>query len=83
MKLWLLQVKTPRMPDDPWTPWYDKSFGFVVRAVDEAEARQIADRNSGDESRKMKPWLDERYSTCEQLTSHGSIGLILNDYRSA
>lgn len=44
MKLWLLR------PIDPhgglWDPWFDKIFGFVVRAETETEARTLADRKS-------------------------------------
>jgi len=34
----------------PWSPWYDKAFGFVVRAETEEEARQLADAEAGDEN---------------------------------
>ena len=60
MKLWLLEAKANLPTDDnPWEPWYDKSFGFVVRAETEAEARKIAHENAfagylprlGDENR--------------------------------
>ena len=38
MKLWLLK------PIKRWTVWYDKAFGFVVRAATEDEARAAASR---------------------------------------
>lgn len=39
MKLWLLRpVVGLDENDNPWWPWYDKAFGFVVRA--ETEARE-------------------------------------------
>lgn len=36
MKIWLLR---PIDGCDEWNPWYDKAFGFVVRAAREQEAR--------------------------------------------
>lgn len=36
MKLWLLRIGFHRSQ-----PWYDKAFGFVVRAETEAEARAL------------------------------------------
>ena len=46
MKLWILR---PIEGSPYWEPWYDKAFGFVVRAKDEKEARMIAYRDQGDE----------------------------------
>lgn len=84
MKLWLLR---PREPGDgavtednnPWDPWYDKCFGFVVRAKTEIEARQFAHESAGAENRgefmyqaianTKEPWLDPAYSTCVECTA--------------
>ncbi len=51
MKLWILRP-TVRLPneDDPWKPWYDKAFGFVVQAETEEQARALADSEAGDEN---------------------------------
>lgn len=75
MKLWLLRpIENLPINDDPWSPWYDKSFGFVARATTENEARKIAHDNADDENRgefmgmstskTHEPWLDSKYSTC-------------------
>ena len=94
MKLWLLEAKANLPTDDnPWEPWYDKSFGFVVRVETEAEAREIAHENAGDENRgeflsretakTKQPWKNREYSTCVELTSEGDRGLVLMDFRAA
>ncbi len=74
MKLWILTpVKGLDKKDNPWEPWYDKAFGFVVRAETEEEAREFAHSNAGDENRGEslstkttntdQPWKDAKYST--------------------
>jgi hypothetical protein len=94
MKLWLLRPieELPR-GDNPWEPWYDKSFGFVVRAPDEQRARELAHSNARDENRGEflgkktadtdAPWLDGKYSTCTELTSLGEEGIIMSDVAMA
>ena len=94
MKLWLLTAKES-LPegDDPWEPWYDKSFGCVVRAKTEIDAREIAHESAGDENRNEffgkpvaktnQPWKEAKYSSCVELTNKGEQGLILQDFRSA
>lgn len=105
MKLWLLRPvgyetdkygdQSNALPegDDPWEPWYDKAFGFVVRAETEEEARQFAHGEAGDENRgkfagtkisnTTTPWLDLRYSTCVELRSDGEAGVIVKDFAAA
>jgi hypothetical protein len=79
--------------DNPWEPWYDKAFGFVVVAKDEADARKFADADAGDENRgefldekianTKNPWLDEKYTTCQELSANGKEGVIMKDFSSA
>lgn len=92
MKLWLLRpherwAKGNLNARNPWSPWFDKAFGFVVRAETEAEARTVASENAGDEDREvagaMNPWIDPYYSTCEPLTDKGEPGLIVRDFAAA
>ncbi len=94
MYLWLLRPRSGLTPgDDPWHPWYDKSFGFIVRAETCAEARKLADKDAGDENRgefleksianTKNPWLDSKYSTCEALTESGSSEVIMQDFAAA
>ncbi len=84
MKLWLIEpnVGLPNN-DNPWDPWYDKAFGFVVRAETEQEARAFAHSEGGDENRNHSPWLDPKYSTATELATHGEAGIVMCTYASA
>lgn len=94
MKLWLLKAQE-NLPDgdDPWEPWYDKSFGFVVRAETEERARQLAHNNAGDENLgeflrtkiadTKQPWLDSKYSQCAELLQDGEAEMVLQDFHAA
>lgn len=86
MKLWLLTANEELPKDDnPWEPWWDKTFGFVVRAETEEDAREIAAENGSDEVRDSgkQSWLEPKYSTCIELTASGEQGVILEDHRLA
>jgi hypothetical protein len=86
MKLWLLRrCETLPSDDDPWKPWFNKAFGFVVRAGSEQEARALAHANSGDEKipRTRTPWLDKTYSTCDELLSDGPAEVVISDFADA
>ncbi len=77
MKLWLLRPQTKAA----WQPWYDKAFGFVVRAETAREAREYASDDAGDEGHAC--WLDATQSTCDELLPEGLIGVVLKDFASA
>jgi len=90
MKLWLLgPIHTKG--DDPWEPWYDKAFGFVIRAETGLRARVVADENGGYENRgesrtttqTKNPWLDPKYSTCNELSPNGPEELVIRDFAAA
>ena len=89
MKLYLLRpVKgTDNLNGrDPWVPWYDKAFGFIVRAESESHARAlIIDTQStthyGDEGKEA--WWNPEFSTCIELTSEGEAEIIMCDFSSA
>lgn len=89
MKLFFLYPKELPNHNNPWERWFDKAFGFVVRANDEEEARRIANSNGGDEVNKRKedafsnPWLHAEYTVCEELTNEGVKGVIIRDFHSA
>lgn len=94
MKLWLLKAREDLpVGDNPWEPWYDKSFGAVVRAETEAQARQFAHENAGDENRgaflinkvadTTQPWLNSKYSQCEELLQDGTAEMVLQDFKMA
>ena len=90
MRLWLLKphkdyelgaynTTDSRYPrPNPFAPWYDKVFGYVIRAEDGNEARQIAATRSGD-----NVWLQPEYTFCIELTSDGEKGMVLADSRDA
>jgi len=94
MKLWLLKAREG-LPngDNPWEPWYNKSFGFVVRSETEEQARQIAHENAGDENRgeflqtkiadTKQPWLDPKYSECTELLQDGAAEMVLQDFQAS
>jgi hypothetical protein len=47
MKLWLLRP-IEGLKDDPWESKYSKSFGFVMRAKTEEDARKYTDVEEGE-----------------------------------
>lgn len=82
MKLWLL--KPIGEETGPWSPWYDKAFGFVVRAETEEDARRFAQDQGGDEVRRNgSAWTDPKLSTCVPLTPKGEAGVVLRDFHAA
>jgi hypothetical protein len=94
MTLWLLRpVENLPIYDDPWDPWFDKAFGFVILAETETDARAFADKNAGEENRgeflgrkisnTNNPWLTAKYSTCVRLDSITTPGIIIRDFASA
>lgn len=79
MKLWILR---PRLEGkEPWNPWYDKAFGFVIRAKNEEHARLIAAGECGDEG--PQAWRDQNLSSCVELTADGLETLIIRDFAAA
>jgi hypothetical protein len=82
MKLWLLRPVDPNT--GPWNPWYDKAFGFVIRAPTARQARVMAQADAGDEAREYpKAWLDPALSSCQELKPDGKAGLVLRDFYAA
>jgi hypothetical protein len=94
MKLWMLRpVDGLNKNDNPWKPWYDKVFGFVVRAETEEEARALAHAAAGQENRGTflgekiaetnHPWMDAKYSTCVELLPEGAAEVVMTDFERA
>jgi hypothetical protein len=90
MKLWLLRpMDGLEKNDNPWEPWFDRAFGFVVRAATEEDARYLANAEAGAENRSARlgrpiadtkqPWLDAKYSTCVELRPEGAAGVVMED----
>lgn len=84
--IWILRPVCNLDPD-PWDPWYNRVFGFVVRADNEQEARKFANSEGGAETSEFKGhgdvWLDPNKTTCEILSSEGEKGIILKDFASS
>ena len=89
MKLWILRpVENLPESGNPWVPWYDKAFGFVVRAETEDVARALAHAGAGDENYAEKegasqPWMNAKYSTCVELTADGESSVVMRDFAAA
>lgn len=82
MKLWILRP----VEDSPlWSPWFDKAFGFVVRAKTEAEARAMAQEAGGDETGRgsYPAWTDPAHSVCTELLADGNAGVVIEDFAAA
>jgi hypothetical protein len=79
MKLWLLRPVDESL--ELWMPWYDRVFGIVVRAKDEAAARWLASSRAGDEG--PEAWLLSKHSTCVELRAEGPEEVIMEDYNPA
>lgn len=80
MKLWLIRPVDDDSP--PWHPWYDKYFGFVVRAETEDAARAVvASRKS--RSSEYDEWVDPKWSTCIELTADGPPEVVIADFHAA
>lgn len=84
MKLWILERKYD-LPenDNPWKQSWDTKSAFIVRAQSAKAARQLAQKQGGDETRRPEnmatPWLDPKYTTCKELTLEGEAAVILDE----
>lgn len=76
MKLWLLKPVNDRAA--PWDPWFDKAFGFVVRAETEDAARLLASKDAGDEGSEC--WLASDLALCGELTDAGAPEVVLREF---
>ena len=68
-------------PIEHWDPWYDKAFGFVVRASSEVYARQLAAEQAGDEGKDV--WLDPAKTRCQAIDPNGPPEVFCRDFASA
>ena len=81
MILWLLRPKNEGETSGLWFRWYDKTFGFVVRAETEEQARILASHKCGDEGKEA--WLKEEHSNCIELSEEGESEVIIEDHHAA
>jgi hypothetical protein len=92
VQLWLLlpRIDVLARPAHPWTPPYDKTFGLLVRAETEMDARQLAQAKAGHEGlgiyQKLGAledevatdvWLDPTWTSCDVPEAAGEPGVIL------
>ena len=77
-KLWILRPVTEDAA--PWMPWFDRMFGFVIRAKSEAAARTLAAEQAGDEG--PQAWLSPNIATCIELQADGDEEVIMRDYNA-
>lgn len=94
MKLWLLRPIENEHIDyvsQPINFGYDCTFGFVIRAETEQDARAIAQENgswetsiwvNGSRSQVYPAWTDPTLSTCVELTADGESGVVIEDHLS-
>jgi hypothetical protein len=68
-------------PIEDWDPWYDKAFGFVVRASSELHARQLACEECGEEGKEV--WLDASKTRCEAIEPNGPPEVLCRDFAQA
>lgn len=78
MRLYILR---PNPDAIEWSPWYDKTFGSVVRAKTEDDAREIASQEAGCEGSEV--WLDKSKSSCVHLKQAGLEGVVIVDFAAA
>jgi hypothetical protein len=79
MKLFLLRPNDNEAKNHGSKTWtYDCSFGVVVRAKDEQQARLLAASVAGDEGEAV--WLDPALTSCSPLKSTGQAGVVLQDF---
>lgn len=91
MNLYHLEPRAPKRK--PWDPWYDKCFGFVIRAETESQARLMASVQSGDEDglmskeekKKDSVWLAPHLTVCHEIAYNvsGKEDTIIRDFHAA
>jgi hypothetical protein len=81
------ELETAYERSNPWHTRYDRAYGFVVRAPDEATARRLANAKGDDEKdlpglkQTRNVWLKRQFTDCKILESDGPDGIILQDFR--
>ena len=83
MNLYLVRPVTGNLEKGPWMPWYDKQFGILCRAENEAEARPMAASDAGDEGKAA--WLNPALTECIDVRDlyQGGPEVLMRDFASA
>lgn len=92
MKLWLLRpAKSVEERDalrrdlnpgserervDPWLWTYDLTYGFVIRAETEEQAREMAEN----EADMKGVWLNPEHVSCTELLPEGEPEIVMHDF---
>lgn len=81
MKLWILEAREG-LPngDNPFNSSCEIMDGIVVRAESEEQARQIAQIYDSNWRSDCSPWINQKYTSCKELTSEGGEGCIIASY---
>ena len=69
------------MTSSSWRPRFDKCFGVIVRARDEASARALASSAAGSEGEKV--WKDPKETSCKRLEVEGEVEIVMLDFVQA
>lgn len=78
MKLYILNPRTDLPEDnDPWYRGICDDYTFVVRAASEKDARALIEGDGEASTIFGKVWLNEEYTSCEELTQEGEEGVII------
>ena len=78
MKLWLIY---PQEEYETELDYDDCAQQFVIRAETAEQAREIAQKNGGDEVRYTKfSWLNKEHAHCHELSVEGDAMLIMRDF---
>ena len=57
---------------------WDEANGFIVRAMNEKEARELAASDCGSEGKEV--WLDPKKTGCKVLQNVGETEIIMQDF---
>ncbi len=81
--LYLLETNWEAIPRSKYgqIEWYEYSYGFVIRAKNEKEARTIAEEEA--QKRGNEParwWLNPDTATCIELDPTGEADIIMEDF---
>jgi len=81
MKIYILKPRDNLVPD-PWNPWYDCAFGFIIQAENEYIARMFASDDAGSEGGDV--WAKHEITSCKELFVEGEMPeIIMKDFAAA
>ncbi len=77
MQFWILKP----LDEDTWScnPWLETSYGFIISAATESDARVLASKDCGAEGRAA--WINPELSSCVSLVLSETAQIIMKDYK--